>query len=187
MKNLKKVLCSIGATLTLVFCVFALASCSDNDPTGAQKDQSIQNGIANDMASNQPTPTDIEYSLERYNLIRRAYWVNGLREKAIALPCEIQKPLGYIYLISHGTVVGQFTVDGKVTSLAKYLTPDYRVVEKTEYSYEKENADTDGCYGNETTGIFWFTTDGKYCQWSGEYFYSDIPFELPNTVLEQYN
>ena len=34
------------------------------------------------LAEAQPTPTDINYSLERYNLIRRTYWVNGQREKA---------------------------------------------------------------------------------------------------------
>ena len=182
--RINKIAAVIAILITGVFLVFSLASCDDKGPTGAKADENNQAQIADEMANNQATPTDIEYSLERYNLIRRAYWVNGEREKAIALPCPIVKPLGYIYLISMGTVIGQFTVDGKVTSLAKYLTPDYRVVEKsTYYAYEKENADVDGCYGNETDGIFFFTTDGKYIQWSGDYIYSDIPFNVTETVL----
>ena len=64
--------------------------------------------------SNQPTPTDIDYSLERYNLIRRTYWVNGQREKANSLPCQVEKPLGYIVLFAEsGAVVSSFVVDGK--------------------------------------------------------------------------
>lgn len=184
--RINKIAAVIAILIAGVFLVFSLTSCDfgSSTPDGAEGDEKIQEQIADEMANNQATPTDIEYSLERYNLIRRAYWVNGEREKAIALPCQIVKPLGYIYLISMGTVIGQFTVDGKVTSLAKYLTPDYRVIEKgSNYAYEKENADVDGCYGNETDGIFFFTTDGKYIQWSGDYIYSDIPFNVAETVL----
>ena len=59
--------------------------------TGTKTDTASQVNIANELSSNQPTPTDISYSLERYNLIRRAYWVNGQREKANTLVCEIDK------------------------------------------------------------------------------------------------
>ena len=63
---------------------------------------------------------------DSYNLIRRAYWVNGIREKARTLPCPIADvPLGYCVLLTNsGSVVGRFEVDGKVTSLNSYLTPD---------------------------------------------------------------
>lgn len=162
--------------------MFSLASCGFEN---SENDIDRQNQVAEDMANAQQTPTDIEYSLERYNLIRRAYWVNGQREKAIALPCPIVKPLGYIYLISMGNVVAQFTVDGKVTSLAKYLTPDFIDDYVGNGAVETiEMADVDGCYGNETTGIFFFTTDGMYVQWSGEYIYTDIPFNVTNTILQ---
>lgn len=166
----------------LALSTLALTSCFETDST--HEDINTQVTVANEMAARQKTPTDIEYSLERYNLIRRAYWVNGMREKAISLPCPVEKPLGYIYLISYGQVIVQFTVDGKVTSLAKYLTPDYYY----EYSHgvyvDIETADVDGTYGNEKEGIFFFTPDGKYIQWSGDYVYSDIPFSAKETVLE---
>lgn len=85
---------------------------------------------------NQPVPTNIEYSLERYNVIKRAYWVNGRREKAMSLPCAVQRPLGYIVLLSDsGAVVGKFIVDGKVSSLNSYLFPAYE--QTVDYAKEK--------------------------------------------------
>lgn len=183
MKKIKKLLLGL-----LFIGALALTSCemSCSEKTNTQKDVAKQRSVANELAQSQPTPTDIDYSLERYNLIRRAYWVNGMKEKANSLPCPVEKPLGYVYLISMGTVIAQFTVDGKVTSLAKYLTPDYYYEYiSSSWGYgQSEMADVDGCYGNEVDGIFFFTTDGKYIQWSGDYLYSDIPFSAKETVLE---
>ena len=85
---MKKVVC-----IMVVLClVFVLCAC---EMDGAQKDQVATKEVAANLAENQPTPTDIDYSLERYNLIKRAYWVNGQREKANMLVCEIEKPLGF--------------------------------------------------------------------------------------------
>jgi hypothetical protein len=119
--------------------------------------------------------------LERYNLIRRAYWVNGQREKANALPCEVVKPLGYIVLFTEGGgVVGKFVVDGKVSSLNSFLTPDTSSPNGTSASWL---ADVDGSYGENDNGIFFFTVDGKYVEWTGIYLYSDIPFEIDVPVI----
>ncbi len=137
--------------------------------------------IGNTLSENQPTPTDINYSLERYNLIRRTYWVNGQREKANMLVCSIEKPLGYIVLFSGNAVVGNFVVDGKVTSLNSYLTPDS---ERYESDYENDwLPDVDGSYGANDSGIFFFTVDGKYIEWTGTYLYSDIPFIVDNPIV----
>jgi len=148
-----------------------------------------QNEVTSKLTSSQPTPTDIDYSLERYNLIRRTYWVNGQREKANSLPCEAEKPLGYIVLFSEsGATVGRFVVDGKVSSLNSFLTPDSEYYEvatgASSKCYNKWVADVDGSYGENDSGIFFFTTDGKYIEWTGTYLYSDIPFEVEDTVLK---
>lgn len=160
----------------------SMAGCAEN---GSYSDSMNTRVAASTLQENQPTPTDIDYSLERYNLIRRAYWVNGQREKAIQLPCQIEKPLGYIVLFTEGGgVVGRFIVDGKVSSLNSYLTPDS---EKYESGYENDwIADIDGSYGENDNGIFFFTPDGKYIEWTGIYLYSDIPFEVdtPSIVVE---
>lgn len=104
--------------LMMVLAISVLTGCSDTDKTR-------QLEVAANLEEAQQTPTDIDYSLERYNLIRRAYWVNGQREKALALPCSIEKPLGYVILITdNGAILGNFVVDGKVSSLNSFLTPD---------------------------------------------------------------
>lgn len=186
MKKFIAIIISIIFVLTMVGC---MVGCDDTVTTAGTK-QDTQNTIAtaNNLQANQPTPTDIDYSLERYNLIRRTYWVNGQREKANALPCEIEKPLGYIVLFGEsGTVIGSFVVDGKVSSLNSFLTPDSEYYEqdmdRSTITDNKWLADVDGSYGENDNGIFFFTPDGKYIEWTGVYLYSDIPFEVDNPVI----
>lgn len=174
----------IVCVLTVLMLLACLTSCLDYTPSGSTQDKLNQKEAANEIQANQPTPTDIEYSLERYNLIRRAYWVNGQREKAMNLPCEVQRPLGYIILMSGNIVVGRFEVDGKVSSLNSYLTPDSDYYEYGGDGYKNQwLADVDGTYGTNDNGIFFFTPDGKYIEWTGTYLYSDIPFIVENPVV----
>lgn len=178
MKKIKKfVLCFVA-----VFAFLGLVGCDDTD---SREDVLNTRNITDKLVNNQPTPTDIDYSLERYNLIKRAYWVNGMRDKANSMASPIaDMPLGYVVLFTEsGDVVGQFTVDGKVTSLNSYLTPDSEYYEN-DSSYNRWLADVDGSYGSNDTGIFFFTTDGKYIEWTGTYIYSDIPFDVETTVLK---
>jgi len=173
----------IASLFLVIVSIFMFSGCTTPNPTLTD----IQNtfAVGEELAKNQPTPTDIQYSLERYNLIRRAYWVNGMREKAINLPCPIVKPLGYIVLLTDmGAVVGRFIVDGKVSSLNSWLTPDYW---ERYYSnggvINKEMPDIDGTYGTNDNGIFFFTPNGNYLEWTGTYLYSDIPFEIANPII----
>lgn len=177
----------IIATLMVIMVMgMMFVSCAPTD--ASREDIKKQQESSNKLQSNQPTPTDIDYSLERYNLIRRAYWVNGQREKANALPCEIEKPLGYIVLFTEsGAVVGSFIVDGKVSSLNSFLTPDSVYYELSGSSGTFKNdwlADVDGSYGENDNGIFFFTPDGKYIEWTGTYLYSDIPMIVDDPVIK---
>ena len=181
----------LGIVFALIL-IICMVSCDATEPSGSKQDINSTVNIGNKLQTNQPTPTDIDYSLERYNLIKRAYWVNGMREKANTLPCEIEKPLGYIVLFTEsGAVVGSFIVDGKVSSLNSYLTPDSIVYEVAgDYLYGtsvNENEwlpDVDGSYGTNDNGIFFFTPDGKYIEWTGLYLYSDIPFEVSDPIVK---
>lgn len=184
--------------LALVVLACCMVGCDDYETSGSQSDKTATLEVADKLQTNQPTPTDIEYSLERYNLIRRAYWVNGMRERANALPCEVEKPLGYIVLFTEsGAVVGSFIVDGKVSSLNSFLTPDSEYYEKYLGGDSGKNdtssvdrwsnkwlADVDGSYGTNDNGIFFFTPNGQYIEWTGTYLYSDIPFIVENPVLK---
>lgn len=186
----------VKRTLLMLLCPMLVAMClagCDIDSTvgsyGTEVDRDAQIQVSGTLAQNQPTPTDINYSLERYNLIRRAYWVNGQREKANTLVCSVEKPLGYAVLLTEsGSVVGSFVVDGKVSSLNSFLTPDseyYEIISGEGYytDYNEWLADVDGSYGTNDNGIFFFTPDGKYIEWTGVYLYSDIPFIVENPVL----
>lgn len=178
---------NVSATVSLICALMLMAvilmGCAESG--GSYNDVQNTMDAADTLQSNQPTPTDLSYSLERYNLIRRAYWVNGQREKANSLVCEIEKPLGYIVLFTDGGgVVGRFVVDGKVSSLNSYLTPDseyYAVA--GDYPDVEWIADIDGSYGENDAGIFFFTPDGKYIEWTGTYLYSDIPFEVETPAI----
>lgn len=173
--------------LMLAAMCIALAGCNETSVGAARTDTLTTIENADRMQDKQATPTDIDYSLERDNLIRRAYWVNGQREKAISMPCPVDRPLGYIALFTEsGAVVGNFIVNGKVTSLNSFLTPDSEYYEYSAGDSAKKNrwlADVDGSYGENDDGIFFFTPDGKYIEWTGIYLYSDIPFTVDNPVI----
>lgn len=175
MKNRK-----IFVILLTVLSVLCLTACT---PTATQQNKTDTKVATNNILGVQPTPTDIEYSLERYNLIRRAYWVNGLEEKSRSVECPVEKPLGYIALIIDGVGVWDtYIVDGKVSSLNSYLSPD------SEY-YGSSNlnewlADIDGSYGSNDNGIFFFTPDGVYHEWTGSYHYSSQPIHVEETIIK---
>ncbi len=163
--------------------VLSLSACGES--TGSKKDNEKTLQIGDVLQTNQPTPTDISYSLERFNLIRRSYWVNGQRERAMSLTIPIQRPLGYVVLLSDsGAVVGRFIVDGKISSLRNYLTPNSEYYEGSGTHYNDWLTDTDGTYGDNPEGIFFFTPDGKYLEWSGTYLFSDIPFEISDPIIK---
>ena len=177
---MKKILSLI---LVVVIATMCLVGCEYSE---TQSDIDRQQAVTDTLSSGQQTPTDINYSLERYNLIRRTYWVNGQREKANSLPCEVEKPLGYIALFTdNGATVGKFIVDGKVSSLNSFLTPgSIDEIYGSGATKTIELADVDGSYGENDTGIFFFTPDGKYVEWTGTYLYSDIPFEIKDSILK---
>ena len=177
----------IALVLSFMLVCTMFVGCTAEDHSSTDSDRTL--AVADKLQADQPTPTDINYSLERYNLIRRAYWVNGQREKANTLPCSVEKPLGYIVLITEsGAILGSFVVDGKVSSLNSYLTPDseyYEIATGSTVTYYNDwLADVDGSYGSNDNGIFFFTPDGKYIEWTGTYLYSDIPFVVDTPIIQ---
>ena len=173
----------------LLMCVMVacLAGCEDTPPSKEKVQIQAAQEAAGSIVENQPVPTDIEYSLERYNVIKRAYWVNGQREKAMSLPCAVNRPLGYIVLFTDsGAVAGRFVVDGKVSSLNSYLFPAYEQNRPIGYDVviEREVAGIDGTYGENVSGIFFFDVNSNYIEWNGKYLYTDIPVDVDDPVLK---
>jgi len=160
--------------------------------TNSSSDSQNQLAVSKTLEETQPTPTDINYSLERFNLIRRAYWVNGQREKALSLPCPISNPpLGYIIKYTQsGAILGMDVVEGKLSDLNSYLTPESEFYEITTGSTglyrNKWLADVDGSYGANSEGVFYFTPDGIYHEYKGYYEYTDQPVKIntPSIITE---
>lgn len=164
---MKRRIITVLAALTLMFST----ACD-----GSYADISQTKETARTLQSNQPTPEDISYSLQRYNLIRRAYWVTGQYDKANNLHCEVERVPGYVYLYAGNTLVASYVVAGQVTSLRTYLTPDSEKYSSPNTTLEWL-ADVDGTYGENPDGIFFFTQDGEYVEWTGAYLYSTTPIE----------
>ena len=169
----------ITVLLVLLICVTCLTAC-EQDPNMTDRYVTEQNSRT--MVEKQPTPTDITYSLSRYNLIRRAYYMAGEFEKAANLECAIEKPKAYIYLFVEGVgCVLVDSVDGIVTSMRSYLTPDSEYY--TSSSISDWLADVDGTYGENSDGIFYFDLNGEYHEWTGLYYYSETYYEINDPVI----
>jgi len=172
---MKKILSVILMVVILIGVCISLTACDEpSAPTGSYADRQNTKAVADSLSQSQPTPTDINFSLER--------------EKAASVICRVDRPLGYIVLFTEsGSVVNRFVVDGKVSSLNSYLTADsdyYEIATGSSSTYRNNwLADVDGSYGENDSGIFFFTPDGKYIEWTGTYLYSDIPFEVDNPVV----
>ena len=145
-------------------------------PSRPQNEIQQSNSLNKDIAKAVPVP-QLVTSSERKNVAKRAELFDN------------EEKISYIYLVSYGRVMAFFTVQGKVSSLRSYMTPVDKLVfgngdpctEKgTQYPecYVVEAPDLDGTYGENVDGIFFFTTEGAYVEWKGEYMMSDQPLKL---------
>lgn len=153
-----------AATCLIIISALSLVACTRQTDVGRTKQ------VGSTLADKQQTPKDISFSLTRYSLIRRAYWLNGKIETAKQLPCDVVKPRGHIELLTANGVYKEFDVDGIPVSLQTYLTPDSECYSA---SYTVDwLPDVDGTYGDNCEGIFFFDVDGVYHEWTGQYLYT---------------
>ena len=131
------------------------------------------------MIQSIPIP-ELQTSSERKNVARRAEIFNN------------EDKISYIYLVNYGKVMAFFTVKGKVSSLQSYMAPMEQLVDykgrKCDNSWNNACSgtagfvvsapDIDGTYGENVEGIFFFTTEGAYVEWRGDYMMSDQPLKL---------
>lgn len=95
---------------------------------------------------------------------------------------------GFITLFNDmGQPILYATVKGKVTSGAKRLTAPLQqwAVDCGQYCSTDlgESPSDEGTWGSSNPYIFFWTTDGQYIQWSGNYLYSDKPMRLADTPM----
>ena len=125
----------------------------------------------------------LDNSLERINIKKRL--------ETFDEPNKVS----YIYLINYGRVMAFYAIKGKVTSGGKRLTSTQQEIKQYadcgQYGCDHfsimEAPELDGSYGSSTPYIFFWTTDGVYVQWSGDYMLVDQPLKLsshPELVRE---
>lgn len=162
-----------------------LASISEAGGGPASSAVSESNQITERLRENVPVP-QLTTSSERKNVAKRAELFNN------------EEKISYIYLVSYGKVMAFYTVQGKVSSLRSYMTPVDKLVRgdgsdciynSSAYCYVIEAPDIDGTYGENVDGIFFFTTEGAYVEWVGEYMMSDQPLKLstPPALVREIN
>lgn len=146
-----------------------------------EQDATEKASIANEKAVNKLISNDtlpmITKSLERENIKRKAEFINQ--------PDNI----GYLYLISdNGQLIKEVQVLGKASSLNSYITPMEEITygKVANYGgelYVAEAPDLDGTWGTRPEGIFWFTPDGVYQEWTGLYLYSSARMTFTSQPL----
>jgi len=120
------------------------------------------------ISQNQGMPV-LSRSMDYENVKKRALYLNQGNN------------IGYLYLLTgNGQLVRESQVLGKVTSLNTYITPmeEVKILKHDGEQYSMETPvvisapDIDGTYGENVSGIFWFTPDGVYQEWNGMYIFS---------------
>ena len=66
---MKKILSVILMVVILIGVCISLTACDEpSAPTGSKADRQKTKAVADSLAQSQPTPTDINFSLERFNI-----------------------------------------------------------------------------------------------------------------------
>lgn len=173
---MKKVLLVLLA-LTAIF----MMSCRENAETNEIEQLKTEKNQAQ-LTKVQP-PERLEWSLEREQINKRTKLWND------------RNKVSYIYLINYGKIMGFYSIKGKVSSVNSQVTnPEQiaRVYKESpasagyeSYSGVLPSASEDGSYGTNGDAVFFFTTDGTYVEWKGDYMLADKPYKLkaPPTVI----
>lgn len=87
--------------------------------------------------------------------------------------------VGFIVLLNQsGQPIAYYGVKGKVTSSGKRLTRADEIWSTASSEGIRGAASDEGTFGSSDPYIYFWTAEGRYVQWSGEYIYSDKPLRL---------
>jgi len=148
----------------------------------AQATQKVEEKLTEDnqkrLVEAIPAPV-LQDSVERRNLVERLKR-NNKADK-----------IGYVFLLSdNGSVITNYTIKGKISSLNSLLTTPQQIITRYTTStsgYVVDSPDLDGSYGRNPDGVFFFTTDGNMVEWSGKFLYSEQPMTLSSAPVLTYN
>ena len=157
----------------IVLTVLILAQgCAQTEYSGSSAAIEQKNTEQNQkiLLKGQP-PVKLKWSLERQNINKRTTLWNS------------ENKIGYIYLVSFGKVMAFHTIKGKVSSVNSQITNPEQLIDDPNGSYDSgsralPSPAEDGSYGSNGDAIFFFTTEGVYVEWAGEYMLCDQPLKL---------
>lgn len=165
---------SIAGLLALTLALAGSTKCTGTSGDAQIEEMRLTDANQQRLMAAQPAPV-IDRSAERENLIERLQRWNNTEKTS------------YIYLVSFGRIMAFYTVRGKVSSVNSYLTTSEQVINSSNGNVVIESPDLDGSYGSNGDGIFFFTTEGVYVEWNGEYLLCDQPLQIsqpPEMVMQ---
>ncbi len=134
---------------------------------------------------NAQPPVSLDWSLERENINKRTTLWNNPNK------------VSYIYLVNYGKVMAFYTIKGKVSSVNSQITNSEQLTWRcvnADGTYDPDgycggsvqrvvsgsvpSPAEDGSYGTNGDAIFFFTTEGAYVEWAGDYMLADQPLQL---------
>ena len=151
--------------------VFLFVGCGESSNSTAAQEQEKTEANQARLLKVQP-PESLDWSLEREQINKRTRLWND------------KNKVSYIYLVSFGKVMAFYTVKGKVSSVNSQITNPEQITSRwmgANHGYiggTLPSPAEDGSYGTNGDGIFFFTTDGTYVEWAGEYMLADKPLRL---------
>jgi hypothetical protein len=203
----------IFAILAVIAIVFSVAGCASGDPSSAAPapvastgTATVDNGIpGNSIQGEEQEETSIAYNnaqIAKYDASVFAQYT-GPTDEAINdgtrdLTLDNPNRIGYFYLYAEsGTLIGSWTVKGKVSSTSSELTETQDVADDNQCgSYENatcsdviDSPGDDMTYGGEefgSTGVFFYTPSGALIELNttGDIpVYSDAPQQLTSKPL----
>jgi hypothetical protein len=149
----------------------AVVGCDENNT--AREEQAATEANQARLLAVQPPPK-LDWSLERENITKRTGLWNDPNK------------VSFIYLINFGKVMAFYTVKGKVSSVNSQITNPEQIASSHQGGFAiLPSPAEDGSYGTNGDAVFFFTTDGTYVEWRGDYMLCDKPLKLstPPTMI----
>ncbi len=171
---MKKIILGVISLIIIVPTIVFAGWFSRNKPkqNTAVEEQRLTEQNQDRLLKVQP-PTKLDWSLERDNINKRTNLWNDPNK------------ISYIYLVNFGKVMAFYTIKGKVSSVNSQITNPQQVLDSSsDYNIHNGNVIAisspaeDGSYGTNGDAVFFFTTEGAYVEWMGDYMLADQPLKL---------
>ena len=166
------------AVVPLFLLVLVGQGCTDVNSLSANVEQRETEENQQRLLNAQP-PVKLDWSLERENINKRTTLWNDANK------------VSYIYLVNFGKVMAFYTIKGKVSSVNSQITNPEQLtqvyINGDSIAGNIPSPAEDGSYGTNGDAVFFFTTEGAYVEWMGDYMLSDQPLKLttqPELVRE---